>query len=171
VQRPNNSANLKHTAIEWLPNHSSPKTCRPAECCDEINNWLSITLRLPSISCLIFPIDHSASFVALDGIGKPCFFQKHVGPGVPQWHRKQRFNCKQEIRQEGRIPDGEHGRGFTWPCAAWEFSKSIPGAPGTIRSRRPDRIIFDLDPDEAVPWATLASTAQDASSALKTGAS
>jgi bifunctional non-homologous end joining protein LigD len=100
-----------------------------------------------------------------EGVGKPCFFQKHVGPGLP--------NGIDSVSIANR-KTGKHEQFLT--------VNTVEGLLGLVQlgvleihpwgSRnesieRPDRIIFDLDPDEAVPWATLASAALELRAHLK----
>jgi bifunctional non-homologous end joining protein LigD len=100
-----------------------------------------------------------------DGIGKPCFFQKHLGPGSPQGvnsisvanrktGKKEDFLTVNSI--EGLLGLVQLGVLEIHPWGS--KNESLDSA---------DRIIFDLDPDEAVPWAALASAAQELRNLLK----
>ena len=46
-------------------------------------------------------------------------------------------------------------------------SKYIPGVRPIVDLEHPDRIIFDLDPDEAVSWPTLCESALEVRERLK----
>ena len=94
------------------------------------------------------------------GIGKPCFFQKHIGLGglpngvnsVPVPNRKTRKT--EEFltlnTSEGLIGLAQLGALEIHP---WGSKNS------TLET--PDRIIFDLDPDSRIAWRTLADAAAE----------
>ena len=92
-----------------------------------------------------------------DGNRKPCFFQKHTGVGtaheVKSVSIRNRKNGEKEEfltvdSVEGLIGLAQMGvlEVHTWGCR----NESVD---------QPDRIVFDLDPDSAIKWETLASTA------------
>lgn len=100
-----------------------------------------------------------------EGAGKPCFYQKHVNhmlpPGV-----------------EGiDVPDKKTG--VPEPYITLSTPEALAGLaqmgvlevhPWGSRNRdleHPDRIIFDLDPDEEIPWATLCKAADEIRQRLK----
>ncbi len=100
-----------------------------------------------------------------DGIGKPCFFQKHVSSGLPAGvnnvpvpNRKSR---KVEEYLTVNTVEGLLG------LAQLGVLEIHPWGSKNDSLEKPDRIIFDLDPDEAVPWPRLASAAQDLRARLK----
>lgn len=98
-----------------------------------------------------------------ESIDKPCFFQKHMRHDLP----------------EGLLPadlDGEGGE------EAYIYLKAAPGLVGLVQMggleihmwgstvkhpEDPDYIVFDLDPDEKVPWARVKETAQALRSRLE----
>jgi bifunctional non-homologous end joining protein LigD len=100
-----------------------------------------------------------------DGVGHPCFFQKHSNPTLPAGVASV------------EVPDRKTGRPepyITLSTAAALAALAQLGAleihPWGSRNRsleKPDRIIFDLDPDEAIPWKTLAASAAEVRDALK----
>jgi bifunctional non-homologous end joining protein LigD len=93
-----------------------------------------------------------------DGIGKPCFFQKHVGPGLPRGIDKVSIaNRKSGKKEEFLTVNTVEGLLGLAQLGVLEIH---PWGSRNDSIEKPDRIIFDLDPDEAVPWATLSSTAQ-----------
>ena len=93
-----------------------------------------------------------------DGNAKPCFFQKHVGFGVPAGIktvsvRSRKTGVKEDYLTvdsiEGLVGLAQMGvlEIHTWGSRNESLEK-------------PDRIVFDLDPDLAIPWKTLAETAR-----------
>jgi bifunctional non-homologous end joining protein LigD len=100
-----------------------------------------------------------------NGAGKKCFYQKHLGPGMPPGI-------------DGvEIPDRK-GKG-TETYVTVEGEESLAGLAqmnvleihpwGSTNGdlEHPDRIIFDLDPDEAVSWPTLCDSALEVRERLK----
>jgi bifunctional non-homologous end joining protein LigD len=94
-----------------------------------------------------------------EGIGKPCFFQKHIGMGLPSGITSV------------PVPDRKGG-----PTEQYVTLNSTEGLVGLAQMgvleihpwgskndslEKPDRIIFDLDPDESIDWKTLAATAKE----------
>jgi bifunctional non-homologous end joining protein LigD len=100
-----------------------------------------------------------------EGTGKPCFFQKHKSSTLPE-----------EI---GSIDIVDHKTGKTEPYITLSTVKGFVGLaqmsvleihPWGSRNEsleRPDRIVFDLDPDTSIAWADLASTALELRARLK----
>ncbi len=94
-----------------------------------------------------------------DGNGKPCFFQKHVGLGLPSGIktvsvRDRKSNKKEDYltvdSSEGLVGLAQMG---VLEIHAWgSRNESL---------EQPDRIVFDLDPDVAISWKTLAETARE----------
>lgn len=100
-----------------------------------------------------------------DGIGQPCFFQKHVSAGLPA--------------EVGRvsIPNRKTGKTDDYLTV-----KTVEGLVGLAQIgvleihpwgskndsiEKADRIVFDLDPDESVSWNTLAAAAEELRARLK----
>jgi len=93
-----------------------------------------------------------------DGNSKPCFFQKHVGFGLPKGVKSVSVPNRKTSGSEEYITvdttDGLVGLAqmgvleiHTWGSRNESLEK-------------PDRIVFDLDPDVAIDWETLAETAR-----------
>jgi bifunctional non-homologous end joining protein LigD len=92
-----------------------------------------------------------------DGVGKPCFFQKHPGKGTPDGMR---FVTIREA--EGKAPYSviDDARGLfglvqlgaleihTWGSRADDFE-------------HPDLLVFDIDPDPAVDFAAVMACARE----------
>jgi bifunctional non-homologous end joining protein LigD len=94
-----------------------------------------------------------------EGIGKPCFFQKHIGMGLPPGIRSLPVPDKKggPIEQYLTLdsPEGLVG------LAQMGVLEIHPWGSKNESLEKPDRIIFDLDPDEAIDWKTLAATANE----------
>jgi bifunctional non-homologous end joining protein LigD len=93
-----------------------------------------------------------------DGNSKPCFFQKHVGFGLPAGVKSVSVPSRKNQKSEEYITvdssDGLIGLAqmgvlevHTWGSRNESLEK-------------PDRVVFDLDPDSAIDWKTLAETAR-----------
>jgi bifunctional non-homologous end joining protein LigD len=99
------------------------------------------------------------------GIGQPCFFQKHVGPGLPQGIDKVTIpNRKTGKKEEFLTVNTVEGLLGLAQLGVLEIH---PWGSRNDSIEKPDRIIFDLDPDAAIPWPVLASTAQEMRTHLK----
>jgi bifunctional non-homologous end joining protein LigD len=100
-----------------------------------------------------------------NGIGKPCFFQKHVSSGLPEGVRDvsipNRKTGKEEKYLTVNTVEGLLG------LAQLGVLEIHPWGSKNDSLEKPDRIIFDLDPDEAVQWNTLASAAGELRGRLK----
>ncbi len=92
-----------------------------------------------------------------EGAGEPCFFQRHVGLGKSPYLHEVSVGVKGEARDYLMIHDVEGLISLVqwgvielhpWQCAANNLDK-------------PDRIIFDLDPDPSVSLKQLIEGAQD----------
>jgi bifunctional non-homologous end joining protein LigD len=94
-----------------------------------------------------------------EGIGKPCFFQKHVGMGLPPGISSVPVPDKKGGPTEQYLtldsPEGLVG------LAQLGVLEIHPWGSKNESLEKPDRIIFDLDPDEAIDWKTLAATANE----------
>src|SRR5579863_177061 len=100
-----------------------------------------------------------------DGVGESCFFQKHVSPGLPAGVRKvpipNRKTGKVEEFLTVNTAEGLLG------LAQLGVLEIHPWGSKNDSFDKADRIIFDLDPDERVPWNKLASAAEELRSRLK----
>jgi bifunctional non-homologous end joining protein LigD len=100
-----------------------------------------------------------------DGIGKPCFFQKHIGLGLPDGVKSVSIRSpKSGKREEYLTVDSSDGLVGLAQLGALEIH---PWGAQNNSLERPDRIVFDLDPDAAIGWDTLAATARALRSRLK----
>src|SRR5208337_2844516 len=100
-----------------------------------------------------------------DGVGKSCFFQKHVSAGSPAGVGKISIpNRKTGKAEEFLTVNTVAGLLGLAQLGVLEIH---PWGSKNDSLEQADRIIFDLDPDENVPWNTLASAAEDLRSRLK----
>lgn len=120
-----------------------------------------------AISDVILPhiADRPLSVVRCpEGTGKPCFFQKHVGMGLPAGIdsvpvKNKDGTTEQYItlsKREGVIALAQMGVLEIHPWGSRNESLETP-----------DRLIFDLDPDEAISWKRLVDSAVEVRDLLK----
>jgi bifunctional non-homologous end joining protein LigD len=92
-----------------------------------------------------------------DGIGKACFFQKHVGMGVPAGVKTISIRNKKSKTSEAYLTvDSSEG---LLGLAQMGVLEIHPWGSRNESLDTPDRVVFDLDPDAAIGWKTLAKTA------------
>jgi bifunctional non-homologous end joining protein LigD len=111
-----------------------------------------------------------------DGAGKPCFFQKHINSMLPPGIGAVDVPDKKTTRL-GRLTPGKPEAYITLPPdAAPEALAGLaqmgvlevhPWGSRNADLEHPDRLILDLDPDESLPWSTLAAAATDVRKRLK----
>ncbi len=100
-----------------------------------------------------------------DGIGKACFFQKHVGMGVPAGVKTISIRNKKSKGSEAYLTvDSSEG---LLGLAQMGVLEIHPWGSHNESLDTPDRIVFDLDPDAAIGWKTLAKTALELKARLK----
>ena len=87
-----------------------------------------------------------------EGVGPACFFQKHVGAGLPDSIREERIGAKDKVlvldTAEGLISLVQRGvlEVHTW-------GSHVGGID------RPDLLVFDFDPDPALQWKAVVAAA------------
>ena len=92
-----------------------------------------------------------------DGNSKPCFFQKHVGLGLPAGVKTVPIRGPKDGKVEDYLTvDSREGLVGLAQLGALEIH---PWGSQNDSLEQPDRIVFDLDPDAAIDWGTLADTA------------
>jgi bifunctional non-homologous end joining protein LigD len=100
-----------------------------------------------------------------DGAGKPCFFQKHVNAMLPKGIGSVDVPDKKTGKPEPYItldtPEAFIG------LAQMGVLEIHPWGSKNDDLEHPDRLIFDLDPDETLPWTTLCSAAAEVRRRLK----
>jgi bifunctional non-homologous end joining protein LigD len=99
-----------------------------------------------------------------DGSHKPCFFQKHGGLGLPSSVKTVAIrNRKTGEREDYLTVNSAEGLVGLAQLGALEIH---PWGSRNESLEKPDRIVFDLDPDTAIDWRTLAATARELKSKL-----
>ena len=100
-----------------------------------------------------------------EGSGHPCFFQKHVTgtlpPGIESVDVPDKKTGKIEPYITLSTPEALAG------LAQMGVLEIHPWGSTNKNLERPDVIIFDLDPDAAISWRTLADSAADVRAQLK----
>jgi bifunctional non-homologous end joining protein LigD len=90
-----------------------------------------------------------------EGLAEPCFYQKHTGWWAPEALRRVKIQEKTKVGEYLVVDDLPGLIGLvqigilevhTWNAQADDVE-------------RPDRIVFDLDPDTALPWARVVEAA------------
>jgi bifunctional non-homologous end joining protein LigD len=94
-----------------------------------------------------------------DGVGHPCFFQKHANSTLPASIQAVEVRDKKTGKLEPYIT-------LSTPAALAELAQMgvLEVHPWGSRNddlEHPDRITIDLDPDESVSWRTLAASAAE----------
>jgi bifunctional non-homologous end joining protein LigD len=100
-----------------------------------------------------------------EGAGKPCFFQKHVNHMLPPGIGSVDVPNKKTGVPEPYITldSAEALAGF----AQMGVLEVHPWGSTNDNLEHPDRLIFDLDPDESLPWSALTDAAADVRKRLK----
>ncbi len=115
-------------------------------------------------------IDRPLSLVRCpEGAGKPCFFQKHVNhmlpPGIGGVDVPNEKTGEPEkyitITKANAKPETLAG------LAQMGVLEVHPWGSMNDDLEHPDRLIFDLDPDESLPWTTLTAAADEVRKRLK----
>ncbi len=100
-----------------------------------------------------------------EGSGHPCFFQKHatgaLPPGVESVDVPDKKTGKKEPYITLSTPEALAG------LAQMGVLEIHPWGSTNKNLERPDILIFDLDPDAAISWRTLADSAADVRAQLK----
>ena len=91
------------------------------------------------------------------GSGKPCFFQKHPGEAVSS-------HLRQVNVSEGRVPEYhlaiDDVAGLISLVQMGVLEIHVWGS-RAARLEKPDRLVFDLDPDPSVAWPQVISAARE----------
>jgi bifunctional non-homologous end joining protein LigD len=103
-------------------------------------------------------VDRPLSIVRCpEGDSKPCFFQKHTGFGLPGTVKSVPILNKKTGKKEDYLTvDSTEGLIGLAQMGALEIHPWGSQFPAVDK---PDRIVFDLDPDATIEWKTLAATA------------
>lgn len=92
------------------------------------------------------------------GIGEDGFFQKHPGRGWPD--AMQRIEIEESDGGTGTYLYATRTEALVEAVQMGTVEVHMWGA-RTDRLERPDRLVFDLDPDEGLGWADVRATATD----------
>jgi bifunctional non-homologous end joining protein LigD len=100
-----------------------------------------------------------------EGSSKPCFFQKHKGRGLPEGVKSVSIADRKTGEKDDYLMvdsvEGLVGLAQMGALEVHSWGSRIPSLD------KPDRIVFDLDPDAAIDWKTLAGTALEIRTRLK----
>ena len=104
-----------------------------------------------------------------DGAGKPCFFQKHMNSMLPPGIGSVQVPDKKTGIPEAYITlDGPEATPEALAGLAQMGVLEVhPWGSCNADLEHPDRLILDLDPDESLPWPTLAAAAAEVRKRLK----
>ena len=92
-----------------------------------------------------------------EGSGKPCFFQRHKGEGLSEHIRPVKIDVKGDREPYLSIVDV---RGLIAIVQMGALEIHAWGS-RVDRPELPDRIVFDFDPGEDVPWNKVKEAAKD----------
>lgn len=94
-----------------------------------------------------------------EGSGKPCFYQKHIGMGPPKGVGSVLVKSRKSGKTEAYLTvDSAEGLVGLAQMGVLEIH---PWGSKNDSLERPDRMVIDLDPDEAIDWKVLAQAARD----------
>jgi bifunctional non-homologous end joining protein LigD len=88
-----------------------------------------------------------------NGAGQKCFYQKQLGPGMPPGIEGVEIPKAKGDATETYVT--VHSAEGLAGLAQMNVLEVHPWGSTNLDLEHPDRIIFDLDPDEAVSWTTL----------------
>jgi bifunctional non-homologous end joining protein LigD len=100
-----------------------------------------------------------------EGAGKPCFFQKHVNAMLPKGIGSVEITDKKSGKPEPYIT--LHTAEALVGLAQMGVLEIHPWGSRNEDLEHPDRLIFDLDPDESLPWSKLTEAAGEVRKRLK----
>ena len=100
-----------------------------------------------------------------EGTAKPCFFQKHIGMGLPKGIDSIPVKSKSGGAAEQYITISK--REGLVGLAQMGVLEIHPWGSRNESLENPDRLIFDLDPDEAITWKKLVESAFEVRDLLK----
>lgn len=88
-----------------------------------------------------------------------CFFQRHAGQGMPESVKRVALREESSQKQADYLYIDD-GRGFL-ALAQFGTVEFHPWGCRVDKPERPDRMIFDLDPDEGLRWSDVVRAAVD----------
>ena len=91
-----------------------------------------------------------------EGMGKPCFYQKHIGYWAPDTLRRVRIQEKKKVGQYLVVDDlpGLIGLAQIGILEVHTWNSTVD------HLEQPDRAVFDLDPDTSVGWPAVVTAAE-----------
>jgi bifunctional non-homologous end joining protein LigD len=92
-----------------------------------------------------------------DGVGKPCFFQKHSMQGMPDSIRVGMQTSSKDEEEEYLYVDGIGG---VMGLVQMNVIEIHPWGSTVADLEHPDRLVFDLDPDAGVEWSRVRDCAR-----------
>jgi bifunctional non-homologous end joining protein LigD len=99
-----------------------------------------------------------------EGAGKPCFFQKHVNAMLPEGIGAIDIADKKgKVEPYITLNSAEALAGL----AQMGVLEVHPWGSRNSELEHPDRLIFDLDPDESLPWKGIVDSAMEVKDLLK----
>ncbi|MES2221776.1 MAG: DNA ligase D [Acidobacteriota bacterium] len=111
-------------------------------------------------------VDRPLSIVRCpQGSTRPCFFQKHVTDNLPDGIEGIDIRGRRSGIVESYITLST-ALGLAG-LAQMGVLEIHPWGSTNVDIEKPDRLVFDLDPDEAIPWKVLAESAREVRSRLK----
>ena len=113
------------------------------------------------VSAITWMLPHIENRLAVlvrcpDGLQKDCFYQKHPGPGTPSF--LQRVSVKEKESTSNYLVINDLA-GLVWLAQSSSLELNVWGSK-IDDIERPDRIVFDLDPDVDVPWPVVVDSAK-----------
>ncbi len=100
-----------------------------------------------------------------EGSGKPCFFQKQIGKGMPAGVDSVPVTVKKGTKPEQYITVSS--REGLVGLAQMGVLELHPWGSSNKALEQPDRLIIDLDPDESLPWKRLVASAVEVRDLMK----
>lgn len=98
------------------------------------------------------------------GRSKACFFQKHAGPGFPEQFGTVSIAEKKGAERAYVLVESEAALAA---CAQIGVLELHVWGSRKDAIEKPDRLVFDLDPDEAVPFAEVREAARELAGILE----
>ena len=125
--------------------------------------WAVAALMLPHVT------DRPLSLVRCpEGASNPCFYQKHVNHMLPKGIGGVPIADKDgTVEPYITLNDPAHNREALAGLAQMGVLEVHPWGSCNADLEHPDRLIIDLDPDEALPWSTVTAAALEVRARLK----
>jgi bifunctional non-homologous end joining protein LigD len=102
-----------------------------------------------------------------EGSGKPCFFQKQIGKGMPAGIDSVPVTVKKGGKNERELYVTVSKREGLVGLGQMGVLELHPWGSSNKTLEQPDRIIIDLDPDPSLPWKQLVASAIEVRDLMK----